>query len=142
MICKCFPPHERGVTFEALYSKCLQLVTNRIHKTENIDQIRLEVRSDICWPFNADRLTWFAVDDDHTAIVSKVKTELNSTRDLKQPISTHSTVGYVAMVKQMVDIGDFYDFNTPKNIDLSFSFFKRLSNVQATVPSKCWSQPS
>ena len=72
---------------------------------------------------------WFAVNDDHTAIVSKVKTELNSTRDLKQPVSTHSIVGYAAMGKQMVDIGDFYDFNTPKNIDLSFSFFKLLSNV-------------
>ena len=72
---------------------------------------------------------WFAVNDDHTAIVSKVKTERNSTRDLKQPVNTHGIVGYVAMVKQMVDIGDFYDFNTPKNIDRSFSFFKLLSNV-------------
>ena len=36
------PPQERGVTFELLYFRQLQLVTNRIHETENIDQIMLE----------------------------------------------------------------------------------------------------
>ena len=41
------PPQQLGVTFEALYFRQLQLVTNRIHETENIDQIMLEVGSDI-----------------------------------------------------------------------------------------------
>ena len=49
------PPQERGVTFEALYFRQLQLVTNRIHETENIDQIMLEASQDICKLFNADR---------------------------------------------------------------------------------------
>ncbi len=30
------PPQERGVTFEVLYFRRLQRVTNRIHETENI----------------------------------------------------------------------------------------------------------
>ena len=51
------PPQDRGVTFEALYFRRLLLVTNRIHETENIDQIMLEVSSDICKLFNAGRLT-------------------------------------------------------------------------------------
>ncbi len=33
------PPQERGISFEALYFRQLQLVANRIHETENIDQI-------------------------------------------------------------------------------------------------------
>ena len=51
------PPQDRGVTFEALYFRQLLLVTNRMHETENIDQIVLEVSSDICKLFNAGRLT-------------------------------------------------------------------------------------
>ena len=41
-------PQDRGVTFEVLYFRQLQLVTNKIHETENIDQIMLEVSQDIC----------------------------------------------------------------------------------------------
>ena len=55
------PPQERGVTFEVLYFRQLQLVTNRIHETENIDQIMLDASQDICKLFNADRLTLYAV---------------------------------------------------------------------------------
>ncbi|HEY1228616.1 MAG TPA: hypothetical protein VGF26_14965, partial [Ramlibacter sp.] len=48
------PPDKRGVTFEALFYRQLQLVTTRIHETENIDQIMLEASQDICKLFNAD----------------------------------------------------------------------------------------
>ena len=91
------PPQDRGVSFEALFFRQLQSVTNRIHETDNIDQIMLEVSSDICKLFNADRLTLYAVNDDRTALVSKVKTGLNSTQDLKLPIGVQSIAGYVAM---------------------------------------------
>ncbi len=120
------PPQERGVTFEALYFRQLQLVTNRIHETENIDQIMLEVSSDICKLFNADRLTLYAVNDDRTAIVSKVKTGLNSTQDLKLPIGTQSIAGYVAMSKQMVNIADVYDINALKKIHPALSFLQAV----------------
>ena len=120
------PPQERGVTFELLYFRQLQLVTNRIHETENIDQIMLEVSSDICKLFNADRLTLYAVNDERTAIVSKVKTGLNSTQDLKLPIGTQSIAGYVAMAKRLVNIADVYDINALKKIHPSLSFLQAV----------------
>ena len=120
------PPQERGMTFEALYFRQLQLVTNRIHETENIDQIMLEVSSDICKLFNADRLTLYAVNDDRSAIVSKVKTGLNSTQDLKLPIGTQSIAGYVAMARQMVNIADVYDINALKKIHPALSFLQAV----------------
>ena len=120
------PPQDRGVTFEVLYFRQLQLVTNRIHETENIDQIMLEVSSDICKLFNADRLTLYATSDDRTAIVSKVKTGLNSTQDLKLPIGTQSIAGYVAMARQMVNIADVYDINSLKKIHPSLSFLQAV----------------
>ena len=114
------------MTFEALYFRQLQLVTNRIHETENIDQIMLEVSNDICRLFNADRLTLYAINDDRTSIVSKVKTGLKSTQDLKLPIGTQSIAGYVAMVKQMVKITDVYDIKTLKKIHPGLSFLQAV----------------
>ena len=120
------PPQERGVTFEVLYFRQLQLVTNRIHETENIDQIMLEASHDICKLFNADRLTLYAVNDDRSAIVSKVKTGLNTSRDLKLPISAQSIAGYVAMSREMVNIIDVYDDQALKKIHPNLSFLQEV----------------
>ena len=75
-------PQERGITFEALFFRQLQQVTNKIHETDNVDQIMLDVSHNICKLFNPDRLTLYAVNDDRSAMVSKVKTGLNSIQDL------------------------------------------------------------
>ncbi len=120
------PPQERGVTFEALYFRQLQLVTNRIHETENIDQIMLEASQDICKLFNADRLTLYAVNEDRSSIISKVKTGLNTSRDLKLPISAQSIAGYVAMARQMVNIADVYDVDALKKIHPGLSFLQEV----------------
>jgi type II secretory ATPase GspE/PulE/Tfp pilus assembly ATPase PilB-like protein len=120
------PPEKRGVTFEALFFRQLQLVTTKIHETENIDQIMLEVSQDICKLFNADRLTLYAVNEDRTAIVSKVKTGLNAAKDLKLPISAQSIAGYVAFSKQMVNIADVYDDEALKRIHPTLSFLKEV----------------
>ena len=60
-----------AASFEALFFRQLQQVTTRIHDTDNLDQLLLEVSSDICNLFNADRMTLYAVNEDRTAIVSK-----------------------------------------------------------------------
>ncbi|MGE3348946.1 MAG: GspE/PulE family protein [Ramlibacter sp.] len=120
------PPEKRGVSFEALFFRQLQQVTTRIHETENIDQIMLEASQDICKLLNADRLTLYAVNDDRTAIVSKVKTGLNASRDLKLPISAQSIAGYVAYAKQPVNIADVYDDEALKRIHPTLSFLKEV----------------
>ncbi|WP_341909216.1 GspE/PulE family protein [Polaromonas sp. YR568] len=120
------PPQERGVTFEALYFRQLQLVTNRIYETENIDQIMLDASQDICKLFNADRLTLYAVNEDRSSITSKVKTGLNTSKDLKLPISPQSIAGYVAMSRAMVNIADVYDDAALKKIHPALSFLKEV----------------
>ncbi|MBX3659985.1 MAG: Flp pilus assembly complex ATPase component TadA [Ramlibacter sp.] len=120
------PPEKRGVSFEALFFRQLQQVTTRIHETENLDQIMLEVSQDICKLLNADRLTLYAVNEDRTAIVSKVKTGLNASRDLKLPISAQSIAGYVAFAKQPVNIADVYDDDALKRIHPTLSFLKEV----------------
>ena len=102
------PAEKRGITFKALFYKQLQLVTARIHEAVNLDQITLEAGQAICKLFNADRLTLYIVNEDQTAIVSKVKTGLNSSQDIKLPITPQSIAGYVAFSKQLLNIADVY----------------------------------
>ncbi|MBE7367411.1 GspE/PulE family protein [Ramlibacter pallidus] len=120
------PPDKRGISFEALFFRQLQAVTTRIHATENIDEIMLEASQDICKLFNADRLTLYAVSDDRGSIVSKVKTGLNTSRDLKLPISAQSIAGYVAHSRELVNIADVYDDEALKRIHPSLSFLKEV----------------
>jgi type II secretory ATPase GspE/PulE/Tfp pilus assembly ATPase PilB-like protein len=120
------PPDQRGVSFEALFFRQLQLVTTKIHATENIDQIMLEASQDICRLLNADRLTLYAVSEDRTSIVSKIKTGLNASKDLKLPISPQSLAGYVAFAKEMISIADVYDDEALKKIHPNLTFLKEV----------------
>jgi type II secretory ATPase GspE/PulE/Tfp pilus assembly ATPase PilB-like protein len=91
------------------FQKNLQTVTNKIHATSNIDEIMLEVSADICTLFNADRLTIYTLGEDKNTIISKVKTGLNSFKDLKLPLAEHSIAGYVGLSKKMLNLKDVYD---------------------------------
>lgn len=86
----------------------------------------LEVSRDICELFNADRLTLYAVNEDRSAIVSKVKTGLSTSRELKLPISAQSIAGYVAMSRQMVNIADVYDDRALKRIHPALRFLDEV----------------
>jgi len=91
------------------FTKNLNQVNNKIHATSNVDEIMLELSKDICALFNADRLTIYVVGDDKVSLVSKVKTGLNSFKDLKLPIAEQSVAGYVAVHKKLLNIKDVYD---------------------------------
>ena len=118
------PSQKRGMTFEALFYRQLHHVTARIHDTENLEQIMLEASQDICKLLNADRLTLYAVNEDQTAIVSKIKTGLNSSSDLKLPISPQSIAGYVAFSRNSLNLPDVYDEEALKQIHPSLTFLK------------------
>ena len=52
------------VASRLVFLKNLQSVTNKIHATNNIDEIMLELSQDIQALFNADRMTIYLVGDD------------------------------------------------------------------------------
>ena len=120
------PVEKRGTTFEALFYRQLQQVTARIHETENVEQIMLEASQDICKLLNADRLTLYAVTEDKASIVSKVKTGLNSSRDLKLPISPQSLAGYAAFSRKLINLADVYDDFALKKIHPALTFLKEV----------------
>ena len=108
------------------FFKNLQTVTNKIHATSNIDEIMLELSADICNLFNADRLTIYSVGEDKASIVSKVKTGLNSFKDLRLPIADQSIAGHVALSKKVVNIRDVYDDAELKAINPSLRFLQEV----------------
>jgi GAF domain-containing protein len=112
--------------FEALFYKRLQQVTTRIHDTENLTHLMLDVSQDICGLLNADRFTLYAVNDDCSAIVSRVKTGLYTTKDIKLPIGPQSIAGFVAQSRRTLNIADVYDDAELQRIHPSLTFLKEV----------------
>jgi type II secretory ATPase GspE/PulE/Tfp pilus assembly ATPase PilB-like protein len=117
---------QTDVNVRLAFQKQLQLVTNKIHATSNIDEIILEVSSEICQLFNADRLTIYSVGEDKQSIISKVKTGLNSFKDLKLPIAEHSIAGYVALSRKLANVKDVYDEAELKAINPNLRFLQEV----------------
>src|SRR5580765_6932819 len=119
-------PAQTDVGARLAFQKQLQAVTNKIHATNNIDEIMLEVSADVCALFNADRLTIYSISDDKTSIVSKVKTGLNSFKDLKLPIAEHSIAGYTGLAKKAINIKDCYDDAELRGINPNLRFLQEV----------------
>ena len=120
------PSTTGDVSTRLAFQKNLQVVTNRIHATNNIDEIMLEVSADICSLFNADRLTIYVVGEDKSTIISKVKTGLNSFRDLKLPIAEHSIAGFVAFSRKLLNLKDVYDQDELKSHSANLRFLQEV----------------
>jgi type II secretory ATPase GspE/PulE/Tfp pilus assembly ATPase PilB-like protein len=116
----------RDLSFEVSFYRKLQQVTTRIHDTENLDRLMLDVSQDICELLNADRLTLYAVSEDGASIISKVKTGINSSQNLKLPINARSIAGFVALKLQTLNIADVYDEQALARIDPQLSFLKEV----------------
>jgi type II secretory ATPase GspE/PulE/Tfp pilus assembly ATPase PilB-like protein len=119
-------PAHTDVGARLAFQKQLQAVTNKIHATSNIDEIMLEVSADVCQLFHADRLTIYSVGEDKQSIVSKVKTGLNSFKDLKLPIAEHSIAGYVALTKRTANLRDVYDENELRGLNPNLRFLQEV----------------
>ncbi|MBT0570415.1 GspE/PulE family protein [Curvibacter sp. CHRR-16] len=86
----------------------------------------LDASADVCKLLNADRLTLYAVSEDGVSIISKIKTGLNTSRELKLPISPQSMAGYVAFSRKLLNVADVYDDEELKRIHPSLSFLKEV----------------
>src|SRR5499426_1572599 len=117
---------QTDVNVRLAFQKQLQAVTNKIHATSNIDEIMLEMSADTCALFNADRLTIYSVADDKQSIISKVKTGLNSFKDLKLPIAEHSIAGYAAFVKKTLNLKDVYDDTELRALNPNLRFLQEV----------------
>ena len=120
------PATQDSLAEKLSFQQKLQTVTNKIHATSNIDEIILELSQDLCGLFNADRLTIYLLSEERTAIVSKVKTGLNSFKDIRLPITEQSIAGFVAVHKRVINIRDVYDDAELKSYSPHLNFLKAV----------------
>lgn len=125
-VLKSKPAEADNLADKLKFQQKLQVVTNRIHATKNIDEIILELSQDLCGLFNADRLTIYMLSEDKGSIISKVKTGLNSFKDIKLPINEQSIAGFVAANKRIVNIRDVYDDAELKTYSAQLNFLKAV----------------
>jgi type II secretory ATPase GspE/PulE/Tfp pilus assembly ATPase PilB-like protein len=120
-------PHGDDTLSQRLaFHQKLQAVTNKVHATSNSDELMVELSHEICDLFDADRLTIYVVSEDKNSIVSKVKTGLNSFKDIKLPINDQSIAGYVAGHKVVLNIRDVYDDAELKSYNPHLNFLKAV----------------
>ena len=120
------PANVADMSSKLAFSKKLQAVTNRIHSTTNIDEIMLDVTRDICQLFDADRLTIYTMSEDAQSIISKVKSGLNSFKDIKLPLSENSVAGCAALNKRFMNIKDVYDDAELRSFSPNLAFLKAV----------------
>ncbi|MBI3042048.1 MAG: Flp pilus assembly complex ATPase component TadA [Betaproteobacteria bacterium] len=120
------PVSQENLAEKLNFQQKLQAVTNKIHATKNIDEIILELSQDLCNLFNADRLTIYLTSEDRGSIISKVKTGLNSFKDIKLPINEQSVAGFVASSKRVVNLRDVYDDGELKSYSPQLNFLKAV----------------
>ena len=120
------PASQDNLAEKLNFQQRLQAVTNKVHATKNIDEIILELSQELCNLFSADRLTIYLLSEDKGSIVSKVKTGLNSFKDIKLPINDQSIAGFVAGHKRTINIRDVYDDGELKSYSPHLNFLKAV----------------
>src|SRR5262247_3928103 len=120
------PVVQENLAEKLSFQQKLQAVTNKVHATKNLDEIILELSQELCNLFNADRLTLYLTSEDKGSIVSKVKTGLNSFKDIKLPINEQSIAGFVAVHKRIINIRDVYDDSELKSYSPQLNFLKAV----------------
>ena len=86
----------------------------------------IQLSSDICSLFGADRLTIYTATEDKESIVTKIKTGLGAFKDFKLPISVQSVAGYVALNRNILNINDVYDDAELKRYNPNIFFLKDI----------------
>jgi len=111
------------------FAKRLQALSNKIHATDNIAQIMIDLAPEICELFQCERLTLYVVDKERRVLVSKVKTGIDSNEELALPINKQSIAGYVALACDTVRINNLDDPEELKRIDPELQFCGQIDQA-------------
>ncbi len=122
-------PGASDVAGRLSFFKGLQAITTRIHAAQEIDDIIFELSGDICRLFGAERLSIYSVDDAGDVLIARVKTGLAAFQSLQLPIDETSVSGYVALMRQTLNIQDVYDDNALNAISPHLGFRKDMDEA-------------
>jgi hypothetical protein len=121
------PPIDGSVELPREYFQAkLHEVIEKIHASERLEDIKIELSVDICDLFACDRFTLYALSPGKTSIETLIKTGMKSFRDFALPISDRSVAGFVALSKKTVNINDAYDQIELKSFSPGVQFLQRV----------------
>lgn len=135
------PSQKEELITRRSFAKQLQNLSNRIHATEHIDDIMLELAPSICALFACSRLTLYAVSADGKTIFSKIKTGIRSSKDLSLPIDTRSIAGNVALNRLGVRINNVYDAEELKQFQRDLVFCRKIDEITGYTSRQMMVQP-
>jgi len=105
------------------YQKKLNNITNRIHSASDINDILLNLQSEILGLFDADRITVYVVDGVRKEIISRFKAG-NEVSEIRLPISNASIAGYCAASGKMASIRNVHDTEEIRAVHPQLQFDK------------------
>ncbi|MCD4715293.1 MAG: GspE/PulE family protein, partial [Desulfobacterales bacterium] len=114
---------ERSLEEQLEYQKKLNNITNRIHGANDINDILLNLQSEILGLFDADRITVYVVDGVKKQIISRFKAG-DEVNEIRVPITNSSISGYCAASGKIANIKNVYDQNELKAINPQLNFDK------------------
>jgi type II secretory ATPase GspE/PulE/Tfp pilus assembly ATPase PilB-like protein len=113
----------RSLEEQLEYQKRLNSITNKIHSANDINEILLNLQSEILGLFDADRITVYVVDGIKKQIISRFKAG-DEVNEIRVPITNASISGYCAASGKMANIADAYDEAELKSINPQLNFDK------------------
>ncbi len=114
---------EKHLKSDVEYMQRFQKIVNKINAAANMDEILIDLRSDILSLFEAERMTVYIVDGIKRELVSRFKSE-NDISEIRIPISGDSIAGYSALNQKLLNIKNVYDDKELNSIDPSLKFDK------------------
>ena len=110
------------------YQRRLNSITNRIHSSENTDDILLNLQGEILGLFDADRITVYVVDRIKNEIVSRLKTG-DEISEIRVPINKGSIAGFCATTKKVIKVADVYDQHELSRTNVHLRFNKSWDEI-------------
>ncbi|MGH7254411.1 MAG: GspE/PulE family protein, partial [Nitrospirales bacterium] len=108
MQAKALPDNLQELQQRAAYAEEVKRITIQIYAARDLDQILLDLSSEILSLFDAEGLTLYAVDPDKKEIFSKVP-GMDTVEEVRVPISEHSLTGFAAKYLRPINISNAYD---------------------------------
>ena len=108
---------------EVAYRSKLQDIANKLNAANSLDEILIDLKTDITDFFDVERVTLFVVDGIRKELFSRFKSG-DEISEIRIPVSTTSIAGFSAAKRRIVNIDDVYDTEKLTAIDPELSFDK------------------
>ncbi len=115
------PSDVQDLKSEVEYRQKAQALNKKIFAASNLDEIIVDLQSEIIELFDSERLTIYYVDGIKRELVSRFKSG-DEISEIRVPLAPSSIVGYSSYRQKLLNIKDVYDDEELKSIDPTLHF--------------------